>query len=259
MFIWYRCSFCLLVQLAAYCEHKHAVNGERAFLFPTKKIATQCRDFIQDRSKALGKPVSARLVHLNINPEDDVNTEVHIVLLPGDSFAIGKEFWQHTGMGISSRFAERCLSLLPDANKVAVPPASASKRYSKGGFTKHYSSLSNGTAISPSAIKTTFNDAEEDPSTYLEERYGRNLPLSAAQFAKRALRRRLAGVLLCDSVPSCHKKAGEEDLVVGPSTRGVTEVSENDVYLYPSGMSAIWSAHQLALSALPPAKSICFG
>ena len=227
-------------------------------LFPTKRIAEQCREFMRDRAG-----ITARLVALLICPDETVDKEsiggacadLHIVLFPADKFPVAKEFWQHTGLGISSRLAEKCLSLLAEESKAPPTPTVTSNRYSKGGFTKHYATKK----PSPPPQPTAREDGEEDSTIYLEERYGRNLPLTAAMFAKRALRRRLAGVLLCDSVPECQEVAGKEGLVVGPSTRGVQEVSENDVFLYPTGMSAIWSAHQLALKALKPAKSICFG
>ena len=111
--------------------------------------------------------------------------------------------------------------------------------------------------MSPPA-NTAADELSADHVTYLEERYGRNLPIQAAASAKRALRRRIAGVLVHDT-PSSWSQAGEQSTEVGPSTRGVSEVSEDDVFLYPTGMAAIWSAHQLALGAMPPAKSICFG
>ncbi|RXW22168.1 hypothetical protein EST38_g3671 [Candolleomyces aberdarensis] len=257
-------------KLAGICEQKYAVGGERAMLFPTKKVAEQCRVFIQDRSATLGKPASARLVHLLICPDQDLVdkesiagtcADLHIVLFPGDSFSVAKEFWQHTGMGISSRLADKCLALLPEELKeprvVPATPTAAANRYSKGGFTKHYSAAAKKTPSPPPTATT--EDVGNDTAVYLEERYGRNLPLTAASFAKRALRRRLAGVLLCDSVPECQETAGQEELQVGPSTRGVKDVTETDVFMYPTGMSAIWSAHQLALNTLTPAKSVCFG
>jgi cystathionine gamma-synthase len=39
----------------------------------------------------------------------------------------------------------------------------------------------------------------------------------------------------------------------------VKDVTEDDVYLLPTGMTAIWTAHQLVLGTQPPAKSVCFG
>lgn len=86
---------------------------------------------------------------------------------------------------------------------------------------------------------------------YLEQRYGRNLDVAAAELAKGALRRRIAGVLVRDD--GC---AGEVE--VAQSVRGAA-VTEHDVFLFPTGMSAIWSAHQLALDVRGAKKSVCFG
>ena len=102
---------------------------------------------------------------------------------------------------------------------------------------------------------------EPDQNFYVEERYGRNLPVSYAASAKRAIRRRIAGVLIRDSGSDCQGEpcAGNKNLELGPSSRGIAEVSEDDVYLFPTGMSTIWSAHNIALAVRPAAKSVCFG
>lgn len=99
-----------------------------------------------------------------------------------------------------------------------------------------------------------------DQSAYVEERYGRNLPASSAPLAKRALRRRIAGTLLSDRDGATD--AGAPD--VGPTAREGTNLSEDDVFLYPSGMSSIFHAHQVALrwrqgSVEGVGKSVCFG
>jgi len=108
------------------------------------------------------------------------------------------------------------------------------------------------------SISTTPNDAiSDDQSTYLEERYGRNLSQDAGTFAKRALRRRIAGVLLRDG-PADWDAVGSADSELQPSTRG-PGVTEDDVYLYPTGMTAIWNAHQMISGVRPAAKSVAFG
>ena len=89
---------------------------------------------------------------------------------------------------------------------------------------------------------------------YLEERYGRNLDISFAGRAKIALRRRIAGTLR-DNV-DVNEALLTEGVGNGRSYKGV---DESDVYLFPTGMSAIWTAHQLVLNSLPPKKSVCFG
>jgi cystathionine gamma-synthase len=93
---------------------------------------------------------------------------------------------------------------------------------------------------------------------YVEERYGRNLPLQLASNAKKMLRRRIAGVLVHDG-PAPVVSADATDVQLGLSSRGVAGVTEDDVYLYPTGMAAIWSAHQLLLAVRPLAQSVCFG
>lgn len=165
--------------------------------------------------------------------------------------------------------------MLPDEPSSPVTPTFASPglvRPSKGG-NRHYSnksiSKSNGTSKSPvipsqiPAVAAAAETLTKDHSVYLEERYGRNLALGSASAAKRAMRRRIAGVLLKDTPTSNSdlpaQDADEEGVEIGPSTRGVESVSEDDVYLYPTGMSAIWSAHHLARMTRPEAKSICFG
>ena len=235
-------------------------------LFPKQTIAEQCRSFIHRRSSSKGTPFNARLLHLFICPESNggnhplknvvrPSADLHIVLFPSDAIPIAKEFWQHTGQGISSRLAEKCLSLWPEDNSTV--PSTVSSRFPSRGHNRHYStSKPSSKPPSPPIVE----DLSKDHSVYLEERYGRNLPLAAAAFAKCALRSRIAGVLKenssdCQGEPCTEGK----DLLVGPSSRGVTEVTAHDVYLYPTGMSAIWNAHSMALAVLPPAKSVCFG
>ena len=241
-------------------------------LFPKQTIAEQCRSFIERRSSSNGAPVNARLLHLFICPENkpsdggtNVNAhdsvDLHIVLFPADAFPIAKEFWQHTGQGISSRLAEKCLSLWSDDSLGDQRSSPVSGRFPFRGHNRHYSAVKiPSSPKSDSPTSPAIEDLSKDHSVYLEERYGRNLPLAAASFAKRALRSRVAGVLKenssgCQSEPYTEQK----DLLVGPSTRGVADVAVDDVYLYPTGMSAIWNAHNMALAVLPPAKSICFG
>ncbi|KDQ58329.1 hypothetical protein JAAARDRAFT_129085 [Jaapia argillacea MUCL 33604] len=281
-------------KLARICEQKFGVNGERCMLFSTQKIAEQCRSFMTDRPS----PVAVRLVQFVICPEDNpqngvngtISTEeqgcgcsnsptpiklscvdLHIVLFPAEAFPIAKQFWQHAGMGISSRLAERCLALLPEDSRSTSPTPPTPPLFSKPA-NRHYSKKSVHTKSpslsspprspvpsSPSFSSKLDESLSTDQSTYLEERYGRNLPLTAAASAKRALRRRIAGTLVHDDDPQKQKSAGATDAELGPSSRGVKDVTEDDVYLYPTGMSAIWASHQLAMAVRPSAKSVCFG
>ena len=218
---------------------------------------------------------------INQGPES-----LYIVLFHPDAHAIAKEFWQHTGLGVSSRFAERFLSIrfgpiLEDGAAVGIGAGvgcggGGGKRHHRHYSGKGASVFGYGYGYSFDTTTTTSRAARRrsgsigggatgtgkeeeagelgaDCQTYLEERYGRNLPLCVAASAKRALRRRLAGVLIKDSLGGDCVDAGEE---VGSSSR----VAEGDVYLFPSGMAAIWTAHQCLMGVRGlDAKSVCFG
>lgn len=263
------------VQLARICEQKFGMNGEKCLLCPTKKIADQCRTFILNRAALVRTSTHVRLVQYFICPEDSSAqtrecAELHIALFPPDIFPIAKQFWQHTGLGISSRLAEHCLSLWPGQDKqspTSLPGSPILSHPHFRGSNKYYSVKQptgrkpSGEVSKPPSTAILSDVLSQDQCTYLEERYGRNLPLSAAAFAKRALRRRIAGVLIRDNFQDGPQGpcAGAQDIEVGPSNRGVQDVSEDDVFLYPTGMSAIWNVHQLCLQARPLAKSVCFG
>jgi cystathionine gamma-synthase len=258
-------------KLAAVCEHKYAVANEQCMLFPARFAAEECRDFV--RRRAQPRNVQPRLVHLFIYPDGVKPTpsntvDLHIVLVPADVFGLAKEFWQHTGLGISSRLAEKCLSLLPDeSSKSSSPPRPAARSHNRHYSVKGVTPSPTMTYDAPKDLPTTAVPADllsSDHTTYLEERYGRNLPLSAAESAKRALRRRIARTLIRDNFADgdCGDEpcAGQENKnLTGPSSRGVPNVTEDDVYLYPSGMAAIWSAHKLLRDTRPEGKSVCFG
>ncbi|KAF8629819.1 hypothetical protein AX15_003264 [Amanita polypyramis BW_CC] len=285
----------LVKKLATICEQKYAFGDEKCLLVASRKIAEQCRDFIERRSKEqLGKSCAVRYIeekhipsHSITKNDDGRPTSLYIVLFPGHAFPIAKEFWQHTGFGISSRFAARFLALLEERN--GGTGAGGPGQMSLGGgkvHNKHYSVKSSGDVLGglhsrgdsfdeaarrangrtglgkDSAEKDgDENELSPDHTVYLEERYGRNLPVSVAASAKRALRRRLAGVLIKDTAGDCAGEPceGQTSLELGPSSRAVRDVAEGDVYLFPNGMSAIWSAHQCLLEVGPRAKSICFG
>ncbi|KAF8342770.1 pyridoxal phosphate-dependent transferase [Cantharellus anzutake] len=266
-------------RLERLCEKKFGLPGERCHLFPSSRIAQSCRAFMHAHSPGPTAPIPVRIAQFMLQPPPTARTarttssnqpsvELHIVLFPLEHAALAKSYWQHTGNGISSRLAEYCLSLLPVPDLIDQCEALSGIPISptpptRNRFGKHYGnkrdSLRGSGASTPVGSGTVTPKTIDDGltpefNTYLEERYGRNLALSNADLAKRALRRRIAGIIAPDEKTMLLAPA--EDLH-GPQ-RSV-KVTEHDVFLFPAGMSAIWHAHQLALAALPPAKSVCFG
>lgn len=236
-------------------------------LFPSHKVAEQCRSFMKRYYK---EPTgTVRIAEFEIAPLNASNelqpVPIHIVLFPQDAFPIAKQFWQHSGDIISSRMAEYCLRIMDDNQQKSTEEADAKKKdlyrpkVTMGSRSRsHYSSRS---------IQKVGQENEEEhaeQSTYLEERYGRNLPVKFANNAKVALRRRIAGVLKGETEvndkenqTSCADLEEQRQL---KGDRGIRGLSEQDVYLYPCGMSAIYHAHQAAmLVGDSTAKSVCFG
>lgn len=67
-----------------------------------------------------------------------------------------------------------------------------------------------------------------DPNHMFAEYYQKHTPLSSVEDAKDAIRKRYAGII-----------------EGGGNVRGVPGVSTEDVYLYATGMAAVWQCHRL--------------
>lgn len=98
----------------------------------------------------------------------------------------------------------------------------------------------------PSPIFTT--KKTRDDVSFLEANCQYDLVLGRDVEAKRALRLRIASFFNTPDSESTRDSGGRR-----PS------VSSEDVFLFPTGMAAIWNAHQLALNSHSRSKSICYG
>ncbi len=192
------------------------------------------------------------------------------VLFPQYYSGVAKSFWQHTGDGISSRRAELCHKAFDDGylvakdgrdGKVEIPSINhhelrkGPRRYQKEKL------LSNSTVtseVSGNGNETPANaqglDGKEHLQ-FLEERYGRNLDLSLASSAKLAIRRRIAGALTANV--DLHE--APEFIETPLRIRQVQGFSEDDVYLWPSGMSSIFNTHRIMMACSGAMKSISYG
>ncbi|WVR03892.1 hypothetical protein IAU60_000891 [Kwoniella sp. DSM 27419] len=281
-------------KLAALCLAKFGRQDELCILLPSPKVASEGRDFLASRQPA----IASRVVEFVICPSavsliDSSSSralggvdcvELQILLFDKAHWSMAKSFWQHSGDGICSRLAERALAFLGetpagDSTRPPTPPMDRPPSKAPSTRNRHYSRRNTAstpvtprTPVTPSTSTfsaTTGQDAPVEPvsgehltpdlATYLEERYGRNLPLFNAPLAKQALKRRIAGGLL----PS-DEGFGQVDDVARGAGSGKRAVQEDDVYLYPCGMSAIWHAFAIARSARrrrgePEGKSVCYG
>ena len=241
---------------------------EKAFLFPSHAISARCVQFLRDQVSHLTVH-SVRIVDLYPNagwPNDTGNSIetsnkpiVSAVLFPRDHAKIAKTFWQHSGDGISSRRAEYCHKAFCDGRLVAkgvscsrindpclLSAAKGPRRYRKKDLVDM---LAHETSHCVSNIE------RKDSAQFVEERFGRNLDVSLAANAKLAIRRRIAGALTANVDI---KEALETSMTPTRKAR-VEGFSEEDVYLYPCGMSSIFNTHRMMMTCRGPQKSISYG
>jgi cystathionine gamma-synthase len=256
-------------ELAKLCLERYGNPSiEGAMLFPSRRISEHARRFILHHAPNASQLHIAQLSFPPVSqPRSGSSTPlaaVHlfVLLYNLEQKNLAKAFWQHSGYGISSRMAEYCLLQLESISRLDEPadPLNCYARpirrapYKNRHYAKDVSFGKITPPISPTKESAEADDLTTDQLVYLEERYGRNLDISFAGRAKIALRRRIAGTLR-------ENVAINEALLLQPgeNARSKKGLDESDVYLCPTGMSAIWTAHQLLLNSLTPRKSVCFG
>ena len=252
--------------------------GQRVMLFPSQTTAKRCQAFLYDKTPLLqfGEAHILGLVprldnHDSLAEDQTAVSKFYCVFFPAEHFSIAKQVWQHTGDGISSRRGEFCLGafraglLVPESEAVAAisqldsspPLRKGPRRYQRGDSHGDAKPQTNG-ETNGTESSTHANDTP-DCTTFVEERFGRNLNLQLANKAKLAIRRRIAGSL--GEHADLDQALDVDTSTPTPAPSRAPNLTEDDVYLYPTGMSAIFNAHQtlLAASPTPSLKSICFG
>ncbi|KAK5995805.1 Cystathionine gamma-synthase [Cladobotryum mycophilum] len=246
-------------------------QGQQALLFPTAAAAKRCLDFLrQHESPGISNRCS--VVNLALDTSKDISPllkrlspTISGVIFPLEAFSTAKQYWQHTGDGVSSRCAEFChelfnqgLLILATGQQPTVTtsskPLRGPKRYQRPG------SISSSGADSSSIkapVSVEISEESRESLNFLEERYGRNLDLSLVERAKSAIRRRIAGSLVQDADLDSGPPSTQQ--IASPNSRGVESLSEGDVYLFPAGMNAIFHTHRTLLAALGSRESINFG
>ena len=232
---------------------------QKAFLFPSHAVSARCVQFLRDQVPSL----TANAVRIvDLYPNDALQNEaensresstkpiVSAVLFPRNHAKVAKTFWQHSGDGISSRRAEYCHKAFTDGRLGAKgvsceemkglsvsSPSKGPRRYQKRDSVD------------------TFAHKTNDSVQFVEERFGRNLDASLAANAKLAIRRRIAGALTANvDLPEAL------EMSKAPSRKAQVEgFSEDDVYLYPCGMSSIFNTHRTMMACRGPQKSISYG
>ncbi|KAF6789336.1 cystathionine gamma-synthase [Colletotrichum sojae] len=243
---------------------QYARHGQKAMLFPTARAARRCLAFIQKNSDpSVASDVA--IIDFCLDSSTGVSPllrslspTVSAVIYSHEAFPVAKQYWQHTGDGVSSRRAEFCHGLMKEG--LLVPserPQSPLGKAFRGPKRYHRpSSIDDTSAASHHSSKPSHQSAFESQESlrFLEERFGRNLDLSLVERARSAIKRRIAGALAVDveaSISSLPPMAN--------NSRGLEDLQESDVYLFPCGMNAIFNAHRAMTRARGDMKSINFG
>ena len=243
----------MIQAFAAAIAEKYGQQDEVAMLFPTHATASRCRDFFL----RLAPDAQVRIVDLVPAAERErseelvvISPRISAVLFPQDRFSIAKQYWQHSGDGVSSRRAEYCHHLFREGLLVEPSSLNQPPRVCKGP--RRYQKK---TSIDLDNTESLTNGEVQDPGEFVEQRFGRNLDLSMTKNAKLAIRRRIAGSLTAD-VGLTEALSMDKDATM---IRHVAGFSEDDVYLYPTGMSAIFNTHRNLLQAKGQLKAIVYG
>ena len=238
-------------------------------MFPSHAIASRCLDFLRAHTSIVCSNL-VRIVDLVTNstmdsagPLSKIPLTISAVIIPRALYGVAKAFWQHTGDGISSRRAEFCYQAFNDGLLVEIGSLSSfgcpqrsckgPKRYQRAASVEHtqaHPSIRPYEIDRPPAISDW-----SDSTQFVEERYGRNLDLSLVKNAKLAIQRRIAGSLTANvDLKEALALSWETN-----NSRRVRDLSETDVFLYPTGMSAIFNTYRTLMAARGALKSICFG
>lgn len=240
----------VIQELADNLQSKYGREGERCMVFPSYNVAKRCREFIKAKSE---QTVPVRVLQLSTPPpasEEDksnvIESTIGVVFFPIESFSVAKSYWQHSGEGVSSRMGEYVLAELfhkdSDNSLNRLPRLSMLKQELQARQILHKS---------PSIRSSSLHDeTDREQETYIEQKYGRVLDLKFEKEARAALRRRICGKV---------DKSNNQQEEMERARRG-KNLSETDVYLYPTGMAAIFNAHRALLSVVDkPKMSVCFG
>jgi cystathionine gamma-synthase len=252
----------IIEALASDILEKFGTSGEKVMLFPSNCVAQQCADFLLSQISHLRKQ-DVRMLDFVSDPEKETSDmkcvcpQVSAILFPSAHWNVAKTFWQHSGDGVSSRRAEYCHELFKEGLLVDRNTADEAQRLRKGPKRYRKSVTRDSEPTTSLDLLPLPNGSEEgkDSNLFIEERFGRNLGLKFATAAKLAIRKRIAGSLTAD-VPLADALALGKDEI---RTRKVAGFSEDDIYLYSTGMSAIFNAHRSLMVARGQMKSISYG
>ncbi|RDA90345.1 hypothetical protein CP533_4135, partial [Ophiocordyceps camponoti-saundersi (nom. inval.)] len=249
--------------LSLHVELHHGRPGQRAMLFSTSSSAVRCVAYIRHYASC-DVAASEDILDLVVDATKCsspllrwLSPTLHVAFFDKEAYCFAKQYWQHTGDGVSSRRAEFYLDLLRNDILIPLPVDNPTQGWSQKGPRRYRpKSTSFNRTVTDTRLSSCRHVGEDEEShRFLEERFGRNLDLGMIDQAKVAVRRRIAGLLTQDN----DIQNGFRLPSSGPSSEARRAVKDNDVFLFPNGMNAIFNVHRTLLAAHGQLPSVSFG
>jgi hypothetical protein len=95
-----------LNQLASTILDEFGTAGQLCMLFPSARPAGECKSYLV---RHVDFPEVTH-TDFTVNKFELDGLELHVIFFPSQAWKVAKSFWQHAGMGVSSRYAEAYLS-----------------------------------------------------------------------------------------------------------------------------------------------------
>ncbi|KAI8865350.1 PLP-dependent transferase, partial [Ramicandelaber brevisporus] len=179
------CAALFKALAARYGWPVEAGDAATSMAFPNRAAAERCVEFVVARDV---DAASVRLEALRLVPQQpgaeaagrgmlDAPVDVYTVLFPAAAAPIAKQFWQHTGEGISSRLASHILEILRSADTASIGVNTSASSNTSANVS---SNVSANTNTSANASANTSASAGPAPPATRRPGYHRRPTVAAA-------------------------------------------------------------------------------
>ncbi|EJS43093.1 str2p [Saccharomyces arboricola H-6] len=250
---------------------KYSMEDERCLCFPSYRVANRCREFIKVKT---GLSTKVRILQLCTpkpkNQEEMLwrkECKITVVFVDQEVFPVMKKYWQHSGEIVSSRMAEyilhelqvkdnlRKLEQVNNGRKSAAEDESrVNEEYveTRFGRTLNFLAADKAKSLIRRRIATKVVeklDSEGLSDLFSFEHYngnndafiaGNGEPLNDGQFNSDVPAETI------DSMGESSENSTFENITTDDLNYHVNP--NTDVYLFPSGMASIFTAHRLFLN-----------
>ncbi|PVV01316.1 hypothetical protein BB560_004267 [Smittium megazygosporum] len=257
----------LITELSGKIRAQISKENEQIMLFPTPKASERCKAFILECISKQNSSLAplVRVTQFTITPINNSESQLpqtieanlmqpvtlHITVFDEPLFQYAKQYWQHTGDGITSRQAEYCLRLLrlnnsisssnsienpilPKFQSLNVQTSPKIDRKTPPYYKKpNQKSTLPQPHTAPITTTTKYDVVQDESDRFIEERFGRNLNSNMADLSKSILKKRISGLIKESDMMKIDRDSKVKNAFVD---RKIPNLSDSDVFLTSTGM-----------------------